>query len=318
MKNLIFILFALISFNVSGQVVRAFQYIPDFVHGAKISKLKGDDNLMLIVKPDGYIDTLSIPTGGGSGTYQGNSPATVSLGGYQAGDNISGSYDDIIEKLLTPYATPSFTSFTMNQTSTVEVGTILTGSKTFSWSISNPSNVSTNTLDIYDVTSGSYLTSNISNVSPASIAIGSITKNTATSHSWRAEATNTLSNLLTSSNYVVNWRWKRYWGFDNNNVYGVTGSTNLTPTEINNGSGELATNYIKSFATDNPTGTQYFYYAIPVSFGEIDEIYINGFPSISAFTRTTVSHTNILGVATNYYLYVSNNKFNTSAQIEIQ
>ncbi len=245
-----------------------------------------------------------------SAAYTGQSPTTLTIGGLSAGTDIAdSSFSYILEKILTPYQPPSFSGFTITgQSSTLEVGSTVSGTKDFAFSFTNSGNVQANTLDIYDVTGASYLITDGSITSPVSADVGTITKTTATSHSWRGYAENTESTQFQSSNYTINWRWRRYHGFSN------VRAVNTAQVLALSGS-ELSTSKSYSTTTGSPTGDQYFVYAYPTSFGTLSSITVNGFPSIDAFTRFTLSVTNTNGVSTDYYVYYSNNTFNSSAEI---
>lgn len=259
------------------------------------------------ISGDTIYNTLDT-SGGASTNYTGASPATVSLGGFTAGDAVSGTYSEILEQLLVPYVAPSFTSFTVSgQSTTLEVGSTISGNFLFSWAFDQPGNITASTTDIYDVTASTYIATNISNSSPASAAIGTITKNTATSHSWRGEATNTQSSTFNSSNFTINWRWKRYFGFTNSNP--------ATNADIIALSSDFTTNNNKTYTTAAPTGSQYLVFAFPASFGALSSITVNGFPSIASFTLVTTNVTNANGQVESYRIYYSNNTFSSSATV---
>lgn len=230
-----------------------------------------------------------------------NIPANTDLTQY--------TLEELIANQYAPFIAPTFSAFTITgQSTTVPVGTVVSGIKEFAWSFNNSGNVQANTLDIRDVTNGVYLETNISVSSPSFTDVGSVTKTTQTSHSWRVEATDIQGNTFVSSDFSINWRFFRHWGFSN--------APPSTSGDILNLPGsELSTNHSKTLDTGSPTGNQYFSFTYPTSFGTLSSITVNGFPSIASFTQSTVSHTDALGVTTDYYLYVSNNTFNSSATI---
>jgi len=150
--------------------------------------------------------------GGGSSIYLGASPSTITVGGMPAGTNIYGmTFQAIDQTILVPYIHPSFTSFGVNISSVLEVGTALSGLKNFSWSFSNQANVTPNTLNIIDLTTSTTLASNISINSPASVNIGTITNNSYTSHTWQVRATDTQSTQFSANTSIV-WEWMKWWG----------------------------------------------------------------------------------------------------------
>lgn len=161
------------------------------------------------------LSALSGGTGGGD-EYTGATPSTITIGGLGAGSVLTGrSYTDIFEEMLVVYQNPAFAGAptVTVQPSTVEVGTTLTGSRTFSWSTSNSGNVSGNTIAIYDTTDASYLAQNLANdgSESATITVIQLNSNGATQQ-WKTEGTNTNLVLFSSSNRTVTARFIRYYG----------------------------------------------------------------------------------------------------------
>ena len=100
-------------------------------------------------------------------TYSEASPATTDVGGITAGTVLTGkTSNEILAEILTPYQTPTFSSFSSEMTTPVEVGTVLSGSKEFNWVFTNSDNIQANTMCIYDVTDASTIATNISTTSP--------------------------------------------------------------------------------------------------------------------------------------------------------
>lgn len=260
---------------------------------------------------DGTVQTTAA-TGGGSGTYTGASPATVSVGGVDVGDALTGTVSDILEQILVPYVAPVFSSFSISgQSTTVEVGTTLSTPVDFAWAFDDPGKITASTMDIYDVSGASYLATNISTTSPAtSVNIGTIQKTNSGSHSWRGEATSTGSGLVQSSNYTVSWRWRDYAGW-----VSTTTPTNAQVIALDKA---YSTNKAKDITTAAPTGSQYLAYYYPASFGVLTSIKVGGLQSIGAFTLSVVAVTNAAGGSTNYNFYISNNLLNASVAIEYE
>jgi len=156
--------------------------------------------------------------GGGTSVYAGDSPTTVIVQNIPSGTDILGyTYDELFQNIYAPYVAPAFTSFGITQTTPIEVGTTITGLKSFSWVISTASNLQPNSVSVIDVTNGNtVLQSGISNTSPQNVNIGSVQKIVSSSNQWRATAINTKSNVLTSLVATVNWWWKLYYGVNAN------------------------------------------------------------------------------------------------------
>ena len=84
-----------------------------------------------------------------------------------------------------------------------------------------------------------------------------------------------------SKNYTSGSVGYRYWGWVNTNT-----PSNATITALNKDANKvLALN----IANTTPTGSQYYVYYHPVSYGNVGVIYVNYFPSTLAFTITTIT-----------------------------
>lgn len=153
--------------------------------------------------------------GGGSSTYAGASPTTVTVGGLASGSAISGNtYDAIIQSIVAPYVNPAFSSFSISgQATTVEVGTTLSGSKTFTWGITLNSGA-VSLIDLYDNTSVATLLSNTANDGTQAQTITTIQLNTnGATQSWKGilHDTNVVQDI-NSSNFIVTSRFYRFFG----------------------------------------------------------------------------------------------------------
>lgn len=152
---------------------------------------------------------------GGSSTYAGTSPTTVTVGGLASGSSISGNtYDAIIQSIVAPYVNPAFSSFSITgQATTVEVGTTLTGSKTFTWGITLNSGA-VSLIDLYDNTAVSTLLSNTANDGTQAQTVTTIQLNSnGATQSWKGilHDTNVIQNI-NSSNFTVTSRFYRFFG----------------------------------------------------------------------------------------------------------
>lgn len=158
------------------------------------------------------IDTITAA----SVIYTGQSPTTVSVGGLLAGTAISGdTYGEILQAIVAPYVSPVFGSFSVSgQASTVEVGTTLSGSKTFTWSITENSG-DVDVIDIYDITAGSTLVSGTANDGShsATITTNQLNSNGATQQ-WRGVGydANNSNATFNSSTFTVTARFYRFYG----------------------------------------------------------------------------------------------------------
>lgn len=281
----------------------------------------------LTVDVYGRITAASNGSGGGGGVYNGASPTTITVGGLPAGSVIFGqTIQDILEDILVPYIAPAFSSFSMNQTTPVEVGDTVSGVKNFSFGFSQLANVLPNTLDIIDVTNSVTLATGLPLSSPQSVPIISVTNTAPATHSWRGEATNTQSNVFSSGLFTVTWLWRLY--------FGTSANATLSASQIQ----ALANDPLAS--TENGTFSfvagNYKYFAWPDSFGSPTAV--TGFKDTStnlsvsmadasdnpAYSNTQngwsydlVSVTNVFGATTNYRVYRTKNLLGGSINIQV-
>lgn len=147
--------------------------------------------------------------------YHGTSPTTLTVGGLTSGTAIAGkSYQAIIQAIVAPYINPVFTSFSVSgQATTVEVGTTLSGSKTFTWAITVNSGV-VPTIDIFDNTASSTLLAGTPNDGTQAVTITTIQLNSnGATQSWKGVGNNTSpSGTFNSSNFVVTSRFLEFYG----------------------------------------------------------------------------------------------------------
>ena len=160
--------------------------------------------------------------GGGGSTYTGVSPTNVTVGGIPSGTNLTGlNLTQIIQQLTVTYINPSFTGFNLTgQAQTVEWGTTLTGSETFTWSI-NAGSGTVPTVDIFDNTAGATLLAGTPNDGTQAQTINTILLNTnGANQSWKLIGNNTGNGTtFNSPNFVVTSRPIDFFG-----------ATSATPT----------------------------------------------------------------------------------------
>lgn len=268
-----------------------------------------------------FIFTQDIPVNLNNGGKIGKYPSGTSIP--SIGKNPQQVWLDVANE----YLLPDFTAFTMSgQATAVEVGTVIIGAKNFTWSISNGANVQPNTIKITDATNNSDLVTGLANDGSELVNVGSISKSTLATHSWRASGIRTNTQAFNSNNFTVEWQFRRFIGTSNNAV--------LTEAEIE----ALAFNTIGN--TKNGTyalaAGGYKYLCWPDSYGSptastgIRDT-ATGFPVAMAdssdnafFTNIQngwayglVAVTNALGVTTNYRVYRSKNILGGSINIQI-
>ncbi len=243
------------------------------------------------------IKNLTIP----DSTFSNATPTPITIGGIPAGTTFSNdTMADMFNQLLYPYQYPSFSSFTISgQSTTLEVGATSNSNPSFSWSISNSSNVNTSSLSITDTTAGESLFTNISITSPASLTYTGVTKLSEGSEVYTISAVNTKNSVFTST-FTIHWKWALYYGE----------STTATPSEALVESlriKSLTSSYASTYSfTSLVNGYKWFCY--PSSFGTAttfkDTSTNLGVPFESPIL---VSVTNVYGRSTNYNCHRSTN-----------
>ena len=126
---------------------------------------------------------------------------------------IGKTQEEFLREIAVEYISPLFSLFTVSgQPTTVEVGTTLSGSKTFNWGITLNSGIVT-TIDLYDNTAGATLLSATHNDGTQSQVINTIqlNANNAT-QSWKGIGNNSNGANINSGNFVVTSLYNRFWG----------------------------------------------------------------------------------------------------------
>jgi hypothetical protein len=157
---------------------------------------------------------------GGSGVFANN--ITVHLPGGNWGKFVDGDVipsagltaEQVIKLAVQAYTYPTIPAFSITgQSQYVEVGTTLSGSKTFTWTVNNNSG-SVTLVDIYDITASSTLLSNTANDGTQAQTITSITLSTSgANQQWRLVAHDaTTSTNINSSPFPVIAYFYRFFG----------------------------------------------------------------------------------------------------------
>jgi len=128
--------------------------------------------------------------------YTSNSPATCTVGGIVAGTALTGkTLQLLLQDILAPYIEPTFSSFAVNITSPIEVGTALSGTKSFTWSTTTSANVASNSIGICQV-GGSLLGSGLANDGSENLSIGTLSNTVPTTYTWQITGCSTQDNPL--------------------------------------------------------------------------------------------------------------------------
>lgn len=157
-----------------------------------------------------YVTGLT--SGSSCGDYAGNAPATCTVGGITAGAVLTGcTLECLLQEILAPYIEPTFSAFSIATTCPAEVGSALSGSKTFSWTTSTSGNVASNSIGILDVTSGVTLATGLTNDGSEALNIGTKTNTSAQTWTWQVSGCSTQGSSFTRNKNVCSI-YPYYWG----------------------------------------------------------------------------------------------------------
>jgi hypothetical protein len=276
------------------------------------------------LKADGSTDSTTYT----DGIFQQNITVSLSggktMGKYTNGQVIPAAgrtFEQVIRDIAIEYQLPSFASFSISSQSTlIEVGTALSGTKSFTWSFNNTFNVSANTMSIIDVTSGNtVLRSGVSITPPIVIDIGTKNNITPITQSWKGTAIDTNATPLTSGLFTVTSIYPFF--------YGVSASA-PTPNQalINSGAKSVTV----STGTINITfgaSLQYLWFAIPQSSTDKTKWYVDALNNGNIGTGTdlfnndtivSVNSPTALWNGVNYRIYISTYATTTSGVMQLQ
>ena len=164
----------------------------------------------------GYITIDELPDSVFENDITVNLSGGKTLGKYTTGQTIPSTgktFEEVINLIAIEYINPSFSSFTVaSQPTVVEVGTTLSGSKTFNWSIILNNGI-VPTIDIYDNTAGATLLATTPNNGNQNQVINTIQLNTNNAtQSWKGIGNNSNGANINSGNFIVTSLYNRFWG----------------------------------------------------------------------------------------------------------
>jgi len=288
---------------------------------------------------EAFLVTLSQLTavsisGGGSSTYAGNSPSTLTVNGIASGTSITGlTLEYLLQNIYAPFQAPAFTSFSISgQSSLIQVGTVLSGSKTFTWSTSNSGNVQANSLAIRNVNTNTLLASSLVNDGTEILNIGTITNSTPISQSYRIEGTNTLLASFISSNFNVSSIYPFYYG-KVSSIGAAPGVNRPIDNQalINSGTEVVSSSTGTLSVTFGSTSDDYIWFAIPSSSTDKTVWYIdtlnNGViggavsPSgnlFPVFTSVSINSPTALWSGITYHIYIANYQSAVSSVMQLK
>lgn len=248
--------------------------------------------------------------GNAGGSYTGT--ATISVGGISSGTSFTAaSLQTMMAALLSPYAAPAFTAFGISGVSNpMEVGSSFGPSVTFTWSTSNSSNVTANSINLYDTTLSTTIATGLANTgSSAQTLPGAITRTSAGTHVFGIQGTNTNSATFSGS-LTFNWLWSLY--------YGASSNVTLTGTQIVAlASSTLATGYVGTFVE---SGSGYKYLCLADAVGsQINSVkdQSTGFNVPMATISDNAAYSNVDGGGFSYALVSTTNAQGVTGNVRV-
>lgn len=237
-----------------------------------VSRLEDLDDVDLTARADDYILVYDAatntyvhevkPTGGTESTFASDITVVLSggktFGKYSNGEVIPAAGKTAVEVMLDvaiEYVASVFASFSVSgQSTTIEVGTTLSGSKTFTWSVTLNSGT-VPTITIYDGTAASNLLTDTTNDGSEAVTITTIQLNSeAATQRWRGIGTDVTPDpdvVFYSSYFTVTARYYRFFGAvaasvtDSASVRALPSSTFQTGTDtFNLSTGSTLTKFV--------------------------------------------------------------------------
>ena len=230
-------------------------------YNLSISGLSGKTTQTKAVFVDDTTGTLVTgTTSAGCGDYDGNAPATCTVGGITAGAVLTGcTLQCLLQEILAPYIEPTFNAFGVAITpQPFEVGCVQSGSKSFTWTNTTSANVTAASIGICEV-GGSLLGSGFSaGDSPESLAIGTLTNTSPTTYTWQITGCSTQDTPF-SRNVSKCSIYPYFWGVE------TCGSRPDVDNDIVTGGSKVVTTVGSSVGVTFNSSTQYTWFAQPAT-----------------------------------------------------
>lgn len=218
------------------------------------------------------------------------------------------THEEFLREIANEYVPPVFTSFNIqSEPQTVEVGTTISGTKTFKWGITLNNGV-VPTIDIYDNTAEALLVNTPNNGTKAQAITSIVLGEREDKQSWKGIAKVTDKADVSSSNFVITALFNKY--------YGAVG---YLPANPNDGTANriyanalpyksIKTNGVNTFTLD--TGTLYNNYVVLLEPGvTITSVMDTGNLNLDITDRyilSTIKIKDAAGVERNFNQYLYN------------
>ena len=260
-------------------------------------------------------------------TYTNSTAMPEKVGGYSAGTTFtSRTLQQMFDGLLYPYQEPAFTSFTINEGTTLEIGEEFASNRTYSWVATNTGNIDANTLDIfYSGAASGTIATNVSTTSPYAATHSAISLTSPGTITFTVRADNTNGDSFTRSRNH-SWRWRRYYGTSSSTSLdeaGIEGLSNSQLSTNENGTYSFVAGNYKYFAWPDefgsPTANTGFKdtstnLAVAMATSTDDSFFSN---TQNGWSYGLVSVTNTYSQTTNYRVYRTKNILGGSINIQV-
>ena len=151
------------------------------------------------------------------GLYTGASPSTCEVGGMPVGTNLTNcTFSQILQCILVPYISPSFSAFSLNDAGTYEIGTCFPAGSSFNfgWGFNGIGNVKANSMYIEDTTNSCAIGSALA-LTPSTHAYSTgydICCESETTTSFKGCACNTQNVCFGSGSVGITWAYCWWFG----------------------------------------------------------------------------------------------------------
>lgn len=201
---------------------------------------------------------------GGGAVYTGPAPSNIAVGAAPSGTDFTGmNFNEFVEAVTIAYLTPSFSSFSITgQTNPVEVGTALSGNKTFTWGTLNPSNIELNSIQISNVNTSTILGATLENDGNEVLSIGSIDTSFPFSQIFRITGLNT-NNQNFTRDYTIPVIFPYFYGKVSAPGAAGTNRPTINQALIDSGTKVVASSTGTITIPFNSTSDDYIWFAVP-------------------------------------------------------
>lgn len=254
---------------------------------------------------------VEVGKGGGAEDilYTNTTPVPQALGGVQVGTTFEETpISTVLDMLLYPYQSPAFSSFSIAGIGNKEVGDVIPAdTRRVTWGFSNPQNVQTRTIDLYDHTANTLIKEDLIS-SPHDVDFPEYRYNAPATQTFRITALNS-NNSRFNRNTSVTWRWRQYFGESFLSTLDEAGVKGLRQSDLSNNVG----------GTYSMQAGGYKYFAWPTSFGIPNEFKDQSTNlDVAMQPPFQVTITNAFGISTDYNVFRTTNVLGGSITVVVR